>query len=332
MDLTKELLITLNSRGNNFFRVLINYGEIKIGSSSVYVRAESVDGETVPVFGTFSRSGRQAEFKEVPEFISQIEGALLNKILVGIDFSADFPDNDFIIEVNQRLRMINIVQSHYANLVKSIFEKELVTELRGNHMVLNQSQIQTLFDYFESDLSRKYLEFLDSRPLNSFINGHKEFYHLRILGKFALVSISGSCIYNPILKCAKFYKVFKETALYKESQKHKITVDGTEVCILSYREICECLGLNQFINFHHKIVPLLVLGVFNPVKFPSLNSKVYLTEGGVATEEEFKKMDLEPGTFSVVNELYLLINNEKRLLGLSNIEQYMKILGNFRLV
>lgn len=311
MVLADSLIESLNSSGNNYFKVLLNYNPLKFRGKNIFVRKIFVKGSVVPEFGYFVSVGGKNEFVVVEDCLPNLENALKNKTLAGFDFSREYPNDLFRIEVNQYFKIINIVQEHFYALCKEIYKSTTIGRLNTPYQTLSAEDCGKIFSYFEDVATISYLDVLDSKILKSLrADRNVKFYNSLV--NFVLVYFKGPCLLNPFVDCGRYKKAFENTQLFKYIEKCRFLVGENEVALLTNKEICECLHLKKFMRFNPLFFMNVLLGLLNPAKNYSVSRYMYVVDGQVFSEDDYLSKGLVNGE-RVPSLLILLLQNKKRL-------------------
>ena len=332
MDLTKELVNALSSTGNQVYQVLFNYVPIKIEKKNLQVKLITANDKTVPVFGVFVNVDRRNELSYIDNFISFLEDSLMDKNLAGIDFSSLPIGNDFIIQVNTSFRLINIVQAHFQNLCEIIYVNNEQGDLSLGDFVLGAREKQILFDYFENLIAKSYIDLLESK-ISRGLSKNYSIMFLNSLEQYLPIFFSGPCLINPLTQCGKYSRIIKETQLYKLASQHVINIESNTVSMVTNREICECLGLTRFVPYNSAFLVYLLLGMFNPKTFPNKDVFKYVTpEGKVFTEETILASGVPIENTTRASGLFVLVNQYRRKLRITDVALYFEIVSDARLI
>lgn len=320
MNLVSELIDCLNSSGNSYFKVLFNYSPLKSNGKNVFVKRVFIKGSVIPEFGYFVSIKGKNQFMVINDSLETLENAIKNKTLGDYDFSREFPNDDFIIEINEQFKIINIVQKHFSVLCEQIYKAETLGKLSTQYQVLDVSDCEKIFGYFEDIATESYLDVLDSKILKSLrADRNVKFYNSLV--NFTLVYFKGPCLLNPFVDCGRYRKVFESTSLFKYIKATRFQVGANEVAFLTNKEICECLHLKKFVKFNSIFFMNIVLGLLNPVKNYSTYRHVYVVKGEVVNEADYLRLGLTGGE-RVPSLLILVIGNKKRLNIKNNLEWY----------
>lgn len=284
MDLNKEIVNSLNSMGNLTYQVLFNYRPLKVRNKNVQVKIVSDYEGIKPAFGIFESIDRRNELTYLTDYDNVLSKHLSDKVIAGFDFSADYPNDNFKVEVNSAFRLVNIVQSHFSDLLNKIYINNVAGKLESSNMVLDVDEKAKLFAFFEDLAIYSYTTLMDSKIIRS-ITKNPSIAFLNSLEQFVPVFCVGPCLLHPLLNCGRYSKVFKETQLYKVASEHMYTIDVNTLSVITNKEICTSLGLNRYVPFTSTFLLLVLLGLFNPDKFPSTSSYMYMSEDGRIFDE-----------------------------------------------
>lgn len=332
MDLTKELINTLSSTGNQVYQVLFNYMPVKVRGKNLQVKLLSTNDKTVPVFGIFESVDRRNELTYLDDFINVLEERLMNKNLAGIDFSSLPIGDNFVIQINTSFRLINIVQAHFQNLCELIYINNKPGDLALGSFVLGPNEKQKLFNYFEEIISQAYIILLNNKILRGLYKNYSIMF-LNSLEQYLPIFFQGPCVINPLTQCGKYSRIIKETKLYKLAESNVINIESNTVSMVTNREICECLGLNRFAPFHPTFLVLLLLGMFNPSTFPSKDTYRYITEDGrIFDERTIMTSGVPIENTTRGSSLFFLVNEYKRKLRIDDTNLYLQIIEDCKLV
>lgn len=332
MDLTKELVRTLSSTGNQVYQVLFNYMPVKVRGKNLQVKLLSANDKTMPVFGIFENIDRRNELTYLDDFINVLEERLMNKNLGGMDFSSLPIGNNFIIQINTSFRLINIVQAHFQNLCELIYINNKAGDLVLGDFVLGIEEKQKLFNYFEEVISQAYIILLNTKILRGLSKNYSIMF-LNSLEQYLPVFFQGPCVINPLTQCGKYSRIVKERKLYKLAEAHVINIESNTVSMVTNREVCECLGLSRFAPFHPTFLTMLLLGMFNPRTFPNKDTYRYITEDGKVYDEHTimtSGVPIENTTRG--SSLFFLVNEYKRKLRIDDTNLYLQIVSEATLI
>lgn len=332
MELRSKILEALDSCGNLSYQVLYNYNLMTYDRSNVHVRTVSDKNGIRAEFGVYKKEDRRNQFLIIEGYADFIEERLANKVIADYDFSKDFVENKFIIEINHTFRLINIVQLHFKDLLNKIYINDVAGNLEIPSMTLVEKDKEVLFNYFENLVNRTYSLLVDKR-VNKILMSTSTVLFYKSLEQFVPVFFSGPCIINPILDCGKYSKVFKQTKFYEALMAHRLNLENNSVSIMTNKEICLCLGLDRFVPFDGIFLTSLILGIFDPVKFTSPTSYRYLDgDGRLYFEEDLNSIDVPRDQLRRVSSLYLAVRSYARRLRITNIDLCVSILENVTLV
>jgi len=332
MEVTKEILSALSSTGNLVYQVLFNYRPLKVRGKNVQVKIISNNEGTRPEFGIFESVGRRNELSYLPNYSAVIEELLKDKVIAGYDFSEDFKTDVFKVQVNTAFRLVNIVQVHFQDLLEKIYINNVAGNLEAPSKVLYEEDKKVLFEHFEDLAVQSYVTLMDNRILRGLSKNYNIVF-LSSLENFLPIFFVGPCLLNPILNCGKYSKVIKETVLYKTSMQHVINIDTNSVCLVTNREICEGLGLDRFVPFNPTFLLFILLGIFNPKKFPSSSSYRYLSsDGRIFDETTVMNSGIPMSDMLRGSSLFFLIQQYSRRIRISDVNLCLDILNNCTLI
>lgn len=332
MEITKEILSALSSSGNLVYQVLFNYKPLKVRGKNVQVKIVSDNDGTRPVFGIYESVGRRSELSYLDNYNVVIDELLANKVIGRYDFSEDFSGNAFRIQVNTYFRLVNIVQVHFQDLLEKIYINNVSGNLESSTRVLDETDKRNLFEYFEDLAVQSYVTLMDKRILRG-LSKNFNIVFLNSLENFLPIFFTGPCLINRLLNCGKYSKVMKETLLYKTSMQHVINIDSNSVCLVTNKEICEGLSLDRFVPFTPTFLVFLLLGIFNPKKFPSSSSYRYLSNDGRIFDETTVLTSGIPISEMVRgSSLFFLIQQNARRLRITDTNLCLDILNNCTLI
>lgn len=320
MMLTEKILESLSSSGNSFFQVLFNYNPLRMNGKNVFVRKIFIKSDLVLQFGYFVQNGGTNTFTPIDECTTLVENVLKNKVIAGFDFSREFPNDDFIVEVNPEFKLVNIVQSCFNSLCNEVYRNVVKGSLTTAYQTLSLADCEVLFNYFEDVASASYLDVLDNKVLKR-LRSDMNFKFYNSLTNYVVVYFKGPCLLNPFVDCGKYKASFENTEFFKLVSCSRFNMGLNEVGLLTHKEICLTLGLSRFVKFNTLFLMNILLGLLNPVKFYSKSKQVYVVDGRVVSKEDYESSNLEGGT-SIPSLLLLMLENKKRLKIKNDTEWY----------
>lgn len=339
MNILSRTTDVLASRGNISFLVMVDYKPIMLRDKRVYVRLESRSGHVQPVFGIYQNTDGVNEFKELPNLVNYIDTLLTNNVIhqYTID-NVDSDENSFICEVNEGLRLINFVRPLFKELSNTIYRDNVTSQISSPSIILSVEDVRNLYNYFETYFCEAYVQLFNDRIVPTI---QKSSVNLTVrvlmsLKQFVPVLFTGPCILNPFLDCGRFSKVFKETMFYKKSLENSFEIKDNNVFLMTNKEICECLGLDRFIPFAPGQLVFLLLGIFNPNKYPSTQTHKFVNEGKIYKDtEDMINKGANPATGRRVTSLYALCLSYAFSLGIREtrlLNTYVDIVSTVTLV
>lgn len=333
---TKE---ALSSLGSNPYMILVENEPLTVRDGNsikpVYVKCTVEGDSTVVQFGIFRRDDKSNYIDTSVINPADIEGFLSSPRLNGVDFSEVFGSfNAIEVEVNSELRFINYQRRLYRELINTVYiEGKLDTlslagaSLKGGmgSLKLEPKIVNTFYEYFDDRICRSY-----DRVLNLKIFDYlKKRNDVRIKAYnsfkvFIPVLFRGKCVINPLLDSYKIGSKVKETDLYLRANRFRIDLSAdNSVYFLSNKEICESLGLSNYLRFTANQFSKVLLGLVDPTRYPSVDRMVSLNEANRLVPAD------SPEATRSVSSLYHLCLVYQNSVGLKDrdVDQYFSILS-----
>ena len=271
--------------------------------------------------------------------VNVISEMLSSKTIHEYEIKDAFEDEDaFLCDINEGLRLINFTRPMFKELSNTIYRDNVTTQISSPSLTLSVDDVKKLYNYFESYFAEIYSQLFSDRivPIIQKSSVNMTLRGLMALKQFVPVLFTGPCVINPFLDCGRFSKVFRETLFYSKSMNNIFALKDNTVCLLTNREICECLGLDKYINFTPSQLVLVLLGIFNPYKYPSTQTHKFINGNSVyRSVEEMVEKGLNPSTARRVSSLYALCLSHAFSLGIREnkvLNTYIDIISKASLV
>ena len=215
-----------------------------------------------------------------PEFVDdqRLDDYILNLInscqLIGLDLKDAVNPVDFELNVDSSFNVIYIKTAAYKLISAISTTKYTQIKLRNSNRQFDAGEILQIKERFKLYLIDKYINVCDNLVLHRLksVNALK-FYKLH--DSFVPILISGSFIVNPFLDIPEIRDRFKQTDLYKMSEKTIKHYDKVAIRYLTHLEICRCLHLTRFSKMPWDLATNIIAGNYDTA-YPNDTTPIYV--------------------------------------------------------
>lgn len=291
----------VKERGNTIFLVMVNYNIASLNSTdkSIYVRYNmSPECKSDPLeFGTRESINGRYSFIKNDDAKNSIIGRLMNKEILKVDLKFEEEDIELIFDYNLELQVLNICQSTFSTILDLIYTKDTKSDITLNRydIPISLEIRNALYERLESHMMKAYQK-VCRKKLYKFISRRKaniQFYY--IFTVFRVVFIQDKCIYNPLLDCERNRRLFEQTQLYQECQRHTELYKGMKIYFATDETICKSFDINKGIKLNNIFLMQILFGLIND-SFPNDRTVFYLSKlvaNDALTEEQYLQLKPE---------------------------------------
>lgn len=363
MDRITELLEILGEaikpKGKRIYHIMVNNEllvnqtyvnslnqKVEYGSHLVscrFVTDKSNDGQ-LEVGNTRRVDGRPTFIVE-ETLETQVLFKSLNLVFDGIDCNRYLVDTFFRVEVNDELRIVNVINSGFEQLFNNIYKDSDVrsagvTVNSPSGEVIDHKTILGLYNYFDrtsidnyalvyarklrSHLKRANLKFQDGNTM--------KFY--KMFGVWEPVLIKGLCVFNPFLESKSNFELMSKTEFYNLALKHCHSVNNMTIMYMTHLNISRTLNFEKPINCEPYFLTSLIGGLFQDT-LPRTDRYVYYStvDGRPISSEDFEQLPQEDKSYyTPESTLRLWCRLNVRRTNVTKVDDFYRIVRDVKLL